>query len=109
MLIKPADAKEPQLDALAALAARSDLDAQARDAIEQEIRSARAGAQGEHDAAYEIEFRYADNPNIATIHDLRLECGGRTAQIDHLIINRLLQVGVRKQALCRRRRDQCAG
>jgi len=94
MLIKPADAKEPQLDALAALAARSDLDAQARDAIEQEIRSARAGAQGEHDAAYEIEFRYADNPNIATIHDLRLECGGRTAQIDHLIIDRLLQVWV---------------
>ncbi len=94
MLIKRADDPQPHIDTLTALLARPDLDARARDAIEQELRAIRAGARGEHDAAYEIEFRYADSPNIATIHDLRIECAGRVAQIDHLIINRILQVWV---------------
>ena len=62
--------------------------------IEQEIRRIRAGAAGERDAAYEIEFHSADNVNRVTIHDLRLEVGGRVAQIDHLVINRLLDTWV---------------
>jgi hypothetical protein len=49
---------------------------------------------GERDAAYEIEFYFGKSTNYVTIHDLRLEHAGRVAQIDHLIINRVLQVWV---------------
>ncbi|MDA8203946.1 MAG: UvrD-helicase domain-containing protein [Chloroflexi bacterium] len=94
MRIKEADDKQPLIDALAALLTRPGLPAATRREIEHEIRAVRAGAQGERDAAYEIEFRYADARNVATIHDLRIECGARVAQIDHLIINRLLEVWV---------------
>ena len=49
---------------------------------------------GERDAAYAIEFHYGANKNRMTIHDLRIELDGRVAQIDHLIINRLLDIWV---------------
>jgi hypothetical protein len=94
MLIKSADDKQPQINALEALLARPDVNAQTRRRIEQEVRMIRAGASGERDAAYEIEFLLGDNPNRMTIHDLRIELGGRVAQIDHLIINRVLEVWV---------------
>jgi hypothetical protein len=94
MQIKAADDKQSQIDALNALLARSDLPAGTRGKIEQEIRSILSGAKGEKDAAYEIEFHAGDNPHVMTIHDLRLECEGRVAQIDHLIINRLLDIWV---------------
>jgi hypothetical protein len=54
----------------------------------------RAGVVGERDAAYEIEFYFGESGNYVTIHDLRIEHGGRVAQIDHLIINRVLQIWV---------------
>jgi hypothetical protein len=94
MQIKRADDKQAQLVTLTALLARPDLDARAREEVGQELRTVQAGVTGEQEAAYEIEFRYADDPNVATVHDLRVECGGRSAQIDHLIINRLLQIWV---------------
>lgn len=94
MQIKGADDKQPDLDALDALLERPDVNADQRKRIEQEVRRIRAGAAGERDAAYEIEFHLADNTNRVTIHDLRLEVGGRVAQIDHLIINRLLDIWV---------------
>ena len=94
MLIKPADDKRPQIDALTALLARPDVDAATRRRIETEIRTTRAGAAGERDAAYEIEFDHGPNRNRMTIHDLRLEVDGRVAQIDHLIITRLVDFWV---------------
>jgi len=94
MLIKTTDDKQPQIDALEALLGRPDVDAQTRGRIEQEIRTIRAGVSGERDAAYEIEFLLGDNRNQMTIHDLRIELDGRVAQIDHLIINRLLDIWV---------------
>jgi hypothetical protein len=92
--IKAADDKQPQIDVLTALAARPTVDAAARRQIETEIRKVRAGAAGERDAAYEIEFHFRAEPNRVTIHDLRLEVDGRVAQIDHLIIDRLLTIWV---------------
>jgi hypothetical protein len=94
MQIKAADDVQPDIDALQALLHRPDLASETRACIEQEIRTMRAGAEGEHDAAYEIEFHCAKSRNQATIHGLRLENDGRTAQIDHLIINRLLDIWV---------------
>jgi hypothetical protein len=47
--------------------------------------------KGEAESAYLINFYYEASPNWAVIHDLRLERNGRTAQIDHLLINRWLE------------------
>ena len=90
MLIKAADDKQSDLDALATLLARPDVSGATRRHIDQEIRSIRAGVKGERDAAYEIDFFSRDRPNWAVLHDLRLEVDGLVAQIDHLLISRLL-------------------
>ena len=94
MLIKSADDKQPDIAILNGLMARQDLDPATRRRIETELRRVRAGIKGEREAAYEIEFHYGANPNRMTIHDLRLEVDGRVAQIDHLLIDRLLGIWV---------------
>ena len=94
MLIKSADDKQPQLDALAALLDRPDLAAETRRRIDQEVRSVRAGIAGERDAAYQIDFDFGPTPNWMVIHDLRLEVDGRIAQIDHLLLGRTFDLWV---------------
>lgn len=94
MLIKAADDKQPQVAALEALRSRSDVNSDTARRIDLEVRRIRAGGAGERDAAYEIEFLCGDDHNRMTIHDLRLEVNGRVAQIDHMIINRLLDMWV---------------
>ena len=94
MLIKSADDNAQAVETLTALLDRKNLRGSTRKLIEQELRNIQAGSKGERDAAYEIEFYYATSPNVTTIHDLRLEFGGRVAQIDHLIINRFLDIWV---------------
>jgi len=94
MQIKALDEVQPDIDALEALAGRQDIDSRTRDRIEQEIRTIRSGAAGEREAAYEIEFEWGKSQNQATIHGLRIEVAGRVAQMDHVIINRLLDVWV---------------
>lgn len=92
MQVKAADDKQPQLDALTALAARPGLDPETRRRIEREIQNMRAGERAERDAANEIGFHYGTSGNFVTVHDLRLEVGHRVAQIDHLIITRVLDI-----------------
>ncbi|HRH81597.1 MAG TPA: NERD domain-containing protein [Thiobacillaceae bacterium] len=58
--------------------------------LEQELRALRAGMKGEQESAYLIDFDYRESKNNVVIHDLRLEINGRVAQIDHLLINRML-------------------
>lgn len=48
----------------------------------------------EKQAAYEIGFYFNQSKNIQVIHDLRIEINGRVAQIDHVLINRGLEVYV---------------
>lgn len=92
--IKEADNKQPDLDASSALLRRSDLPEPTRRRIDQEIRNIRQGARTERDATYDIEFYASSNANVMTIHDLRIELGGRAAQIDHIVINRFFDVWV---------------
>jgi hypothetical protein len=94
MLIKAADDKQRDIDTLESLLTRPGLDAGAHRRIETELRRVQAGIAGERGAAYEIEFHYGHNPHRMTIHDLRLEVDGRVAQIDHLLIDRLLGIWV---------------
>ena len=94
MLIKLADDPIADIAALRLLAEQPGLDAATRERIDREIRIVRAGFKGERRAVYEIEFLLGANNNHATIHDLRIEVGGRIAQIDHLIIDRVLGITV---------------
>lgn len=91
MLIKDADDQSARLEALELLAAGTG--PKARDAAD-ELRRRKAGIKGEKDSAYLINFDYAQSPNWAVIHDLRLEHGNRVAQIDHLLINRWMDLYV---------------
>jgi hypothetical protein len=87
MLIKTADDPSSLLAELAAAAAGRG--PQAKRAAE-DLRRIKSGLKGEAESAYLIDFEYKNSPNWAVIHDLRVEHGGRTAQIDHLLIDRLL-------------------
>jgi hypothetical protein len=92
VLIKAADDNGQAIATLTALLDRKDLREATRRDVEREIRTIRAGAKGERDAAYEIEFHYGQSADVMTIHDLRIEANGRVAQMDHLIINRFFDI-----------------
>jgi hypothetical protein len=92
--IKAADDRTRDTAELGRLLDRPDVPSATRKRIEAEIRQIRAGAQGEKDAAYEIEVWFGRSKNWVTIHDLRIEVDGLAAQIDHVLINRLAEVWV---------------
>lgn len=94
MRIKSADDRRPQISQLMALLARPDVSEATRQRIELEIRTIKAGERGEAEAAYQIEFHYGRDPDVMTLHDLRIACDGRVAQIDHLIITRRFEFWV---------------
>lgn len=91
MLLKPADDKSEQINLLESLSKASNISIVSRDRIYKELSMLRAGIKGEQDSAYEIDFYFGKSKNWMVIHDLRLECDGRVAQIDHLLMNRLME------------------
>lgn len=92
MILKPFRSKDGVVAELEALLASAP--APIKPKIEQEIRLVRAGNKGEQESAYFIDFENAASKNRVVLHDLRFEVNGRVAQIDHLMINRLLDVYV---------------
>lgn len=94
MLIKSASDKNADISCLRRLMARSGINAETKEKIGKQIRMIQAGAKGESEAAYEINFHFEDSPNWMILHDLRLKYKNRVAQIDHLLINRQLDVWV---------------
>lgn len=93
MIIKHADNRNRDIDELNALLTLPYVDAATQKKIQEEIQRIRSGIKGENDAAYIINFHYGDHSkNWAVIHDLRVEYQGRVAQIDHLLINRLMEI-----------------
>ncbi len=93
MIIKKRDSLRPQLDELEALLAL-DLPEKKRALVEKELKVLRSGERGEKDSAYYIDFHWGESKNWAVLHDLRLEDRGQVAQIDHLLINRHLEIFV---------------
>ncbi len=93
MLLKSTDARDGQVGELQALLAEAP-SAKQRSKILAELKTLKAGIQGERDAAYYVDFAYKDSPNYCILHDLRLESHGRVAQIDHLLIHWTLKVFV---------------
>lgn len=92
MLIKAADDRTKDIEELQRLQAIADPVTARR--IEQEIRQIRAGIRGEEEAAYEMQVRWGHRAGFMVLHDLRIEHDGLVAQIDHLMINRLLEMWV---------------
>lgn len=90
MLIKPADNKSKRLTLLQDLQNSPRLDDWQKKRLSEELLKVRRGIQGEKNAAHYLDNHFSDGKNHAVIHDLRLEVDGETAQIDHLVINRLL-------------------
>ncbi len=90
MIIKGIDNKDEAIVELERIAASESSSVRAR--VEREIRMLRAGIKGERESAYLIDFDFAKSKSTVVIHDLRLEIAGRVAQIDHLMINRVLDV-----------------
>lgn len=94
MIVKSADDKQSQRTILQNLLNHPSADATAKKRIEQELRNIQAGIRGEEEAAYEMKVHYGDSANWMIIHDLRIEHGGLVAQIDHLLMNRFLEIWV---------------
>lgn len=92
MIIKNADDKTSQIQQLEDLLSVANADQ--KNKITQELRNIWAGIKGEQEAAYLIDFDFGKSQNTLVIHDLRLEIDGRVAQIDHLLINRTLNIFV---------------
>lgn len=93
MIFKDRDPAEAHLEYLEK-ALNSAGDGALRKRLERDLAIARAGVSGEREAAYHIDFHLKDSRNWAVIHDLRIEWNGRVAQMDHVILNRLLEVYV---------------
>lgn len=94
MIIKEADSRQEDLNKLEILLNHPQARFETKKQIDREIKNIRSGIKGEEEAAYEMSVRFKDNKNWFVIHDLRIEVDGLVAQIDHLIINRFLEIYV---------------
>lgn len=90
MLIKSPDDKKKRLRLLEELRASDRLDERQKDWLRNEYRRLAPGTTGERDAAHYLDMSFSESKNHAVLHDLRLEANGQIAQIDHLIVNRML-------------------
>lgn len=90
MLIKSADDKTKRLTLLQDLQNSQLLDDAQKKRLGEDIFKLRRGIQGEKAAAHYLDNYFGDGKNSAIIHDLRLNLDGEIAQIDHLVINRIL-------------------
>ena len=82
MILKHKDDVAPQLEELERLLKSPALTKRQRDEIEEEIWMIRAGAKGEKEAAYHIDFGWKNGVNSVVIHDLRIEHQGVSHRLD---------------------------
>lgn len=94
MIIKPAEDKARDIAELNALLSLPGLNASTKKQIDQEIKNIQSGLKGEEETAYQMAVHYAESKNWMVIHDLRLEHNGMVAQIDHLMLNRFMEIYV---------------
>jgi hypothetical protein len=93
MIIKERDSRENEIRELKKLL-ELPITPKQRFLIERELRALKKGVSGEDDSAYYINFYYGSSKNWAVIHDLRIEYEGQVAQIDHVMIGRMLDIFV---------------
>ena len=88
MILKQTDNKTSQLKILEKLLEESTSDSQ-KELIKKDYYKLKNGYEAEKENSYLIDFYLKDSKNTIVLHDLRLDHDGLTAQIDHLLINRL--------------------
>lgn len=93
MLLKQKDSRDTDVNELNRLLGLN-LTAKQRFFVERELKCLQSGERNEQNSAYYLDFRFKDSQNWALLHDLRIEHRGRVAQIDHLLINRFLDIYV---------------
>ncbi len=93
MLLKNKDDHKNVVDYLSDLLER-DISDDKKCLIERELKNLHSGNKGEKTSAYYLDFDYSASKNWVIIHDLRLEHNGDVAQIDHLMIGRMLDIYV---------------
>lgn len=93
MILKKKDSREADVAELNRLLTLK-LTGRQRFLIEKELKCLVSGERNEQNSAYYLDFRFKDTPNWMLIHDLRLEHRGRVAQLDHVLINRYLDIYV---------------
>ncbi len=92
MLLKEIDKrKEEDIQCLKNKLKLSDNEKQ-KSIIRQELTKLETGLKGEKETAYFIDFNLKDSENYMVLHDLRFEIDGLTAQIDHLLINKVIGI-----------------
>ena len=91
MIIKEADNKQSDIITLRKLIDHPNAN---KKLIERQIRFIQSGVLGEKEAAYEFAICFGKSNDWMVINDLRIECDNDVAQIDHLIINRWLNIWV---------------
>lgn len=91
MILKSKDRRQEDIKELNMLLGLK-ITAKQRFLIEKELKCLASGERNEQNSAYYLDFSYKDSLNWAVIHDLRIEHRGRVAQIDHLLINRFLDI-----------------
>jgi len=89
MLLKSADDKSPRVQMLEGLTRQSTLSLAQRKWVRDELMRLRKGMQGEREAAHYLDSYFKDGVNHVLLHDLRFVVDGETAQVDHMVINRL--------------------
>ncbi len=94
MLIKKKDPRTKDIEELKFLLKDENLTPEQHLQITTELKKLTSGEQGEYNSAYFIDFYYTSSKNTAIIHDLRIECNGQVAQIDHLLVNRMYHFDV---------------
>lgn len=94
MIIKERYNPNASIETLEGILKLSHLPNRTRKQVQQELRIVRSGLKGEKEATYYINYHFRDTKNWMILHDLRLEHNDRVAQIDHLLINRWLDVYV---------------
>ena len=108
MLLKSKDGRQEDIQELNRLLTMKST-AKQRFYIERELKFLVSGERNEQTSAYYLDFRFKDSPHWAMIHDLRIEHGGRVAQIDHLLINRFLDIYIGIEKLLLRRKNYSGG
>lgn len=85
MIIKKKDDIQPEIDELIELK-RDATSTRQSDAIQQTIDNLLAGRRGEEGVARHLAIAFEDDPAVLIIHDVRLEVGTVSAQIDHIVL-----------------------
>lgn len=94
MILKQREDRDASIAALEALMARPEASRHDMERLRSQIDAIIRGDMSESKAAYVLDVDFGASANWAVIHDLRITVNGLSAQIDHVLINRLLDIWV---------------